>query len=182
MKLIAIIALLNALTTSATPVQPPTPTPSVLLPPPKFHVRVLSSPYDNAKEIGWLHVPGPPVEGSLLLVLPSPTVLYFNQKNTAGLGWIANGPVFYAPTWYILSYTSNGTAPDAEHTIHSPIYLDNTVNSATDGFNPLVVQTTNKLGNGDLYFEGLLPGPASLEPATFSYDTQTGELFINSHG
>jgi hypothetical protein len=176
MKLIAALALLNAFRTSATPVQSPTPTPSVL-PPPKFHVKVVSSPYDNAKEIGWLHVPGPPIEDSLLLVSPSPTLLYFNQKDVAGLGWIANGPVFYAPTWYILSYTSNGSVPDVTH---SPIYLDNTVNDATNGFNPLVVQATNKLGNRDLYFEGLLPGPSSFELATFSYDTQTGELFINS--
>lgn len=189
MKLLlpTILILLAPFTTTALPA---TTTPPILLPPKSFQVKVVTSPADGCKTVGYLTLPPPPLEGALPHITSTPSTLFFNQKNPAGLGWLSNGAVYYAPGWYIFTYTLNATSSastsssSAHEPPHSKLYLDDLTSNGAWGYMQLIVQATHLFGDGNLYLKGIVSlldgGTTVTNPATFSWDSSSKELFVST--
>ncbi|CZR60730.1 uncharacterized protein PAC_10626 [Phialocephala subalpina] len=155
-----------------------TPTPTVLLPPTKFTIKIVKPTTYGLQSLGFITLPTSPSQGSLVHITSTASTFYFNQKTSAGQGIIFSSPDFFTASSFALSYNTNHTLPQ------SKVFLSNLLDNGAGGLLLIDMEAVRMFGDSKtLYFNGIgngLGGTPLNAPVVFSIDEERGELWVST--
>jgi hypothetical protein len=158
----------------------PTASPTVLLPPAKFSIKIVRPANHGIQSLGYISLPSSPTQGSLVHIGSTASPFYFKQKIADGQGIVFSSPDFFTPSSFALSYNTNHTLPQ------SKVYLSNLLDNEAGGL-ILIDMEAARMGfdSKNLYLKGVgngLGGTPQFAPVVFSFDEERAELWVSTKG